>query len=260
MPIIIFFIAHWFLSLLCQTVFLHRYASHRMFSLSPLMEKVFMFFTFLIQGSSYLNPRAYAIMHREHHAFSDSPDDPHSPHQHRNVFQMMTYTYNYYSDLVNNPGRSDRFGETAPSWPFLEKLGESWVMRVSFMLAYTAFYIAFAPSAWYFLLLPIHFVMGPTHGAIVNWCGHMYGYVNFRETKDNSRNTLPFDFLALGELFQNNHHRYPRRPNFAVKKFEFDPTYPLLKLMHFLRIIQLRPVAVSSHVESSIQRKDEVGV
>src|SRR5205823_14076711 len=51
---------------------------------------------------------------------------------------------------------------------------------------YFAFYWRFAPSAWLFLLLPVHFLMGVIHGAIVNWCGHRYGYRNF-SIRDRSR-------------------------------------------------------------------------
>ena len=60
--------------------------------------------------------------------------------------------------------------------------------------------------------------MGPLHGAIVNWCGHKYGYANF-DNQDKSKNTTPVDFLMLGELFQNNHHKFPNSPNFAKKWF-----------------------------------------
>ncbi|HSG27422.1 MAG TPA: hypothetical protein VLA34_03005, partial [Candidatus Krumholzibacterium sp.] len=60
------------------------------------------------------------------------------------------------------------------------------------------------------------------------------------QLNDHSRNSLNLDFFLMGELFQNNHHRFPNRPNFAVRWFEFDPTYPLLRLLHSLRIIRLR--------------------
>jgi stearoyl-CoA desaturase (delta-9 desaturase) len=82
-------------------------------------------------------------------------------------------------------------------------------------------------------------MMGPIHGAIVNWCGHKYGYSNF-DNKDKSKNTTPFDFLMLGELFQNNHHRHPNSANFGKRWFEIDPVYPVMKLMHWMRIITLR--------------------
>ena len=64
---IIFFalILHWYLSLFFQTIFLHRYASHNMFKMTPFVEKVFYFLTFLFQGSSFLHPAAYGVMHKD---------------------------------------------------------------------------------------------------------------------------------------------------------------------------------------------------
>src|SRR5690606_12907043 len=67
--IIIFFILHWYLSLFVQTFYLHRYAAHRMFSMSPFWEKFFHVLTFIAQGSSYLSPYAYGVLHRMHHAY-----------------------------------------------------------------------------------------------------------------------------------------------------------------------------------------------
>jgi stearoyl-CoA desaturase (delta-9 desaturase) len=85
-------------------------------------------------------------------------------------------------------------------------------------------------------------MMGPIHGAIVNWCGHKYGYRNFETTQsDKSRNTLIFDFVTMGELFQNNHHKFGMSPNFAARKFEIDPTYPVIKLLAWLKIVDLGP-------------------
>lgn len=241
MPILFFFLAHWFASLFFQSFFLHRYASHRMFSMSPFWERFFYLATFIAQGSSFINPRAYAIMHRDHHTHSDTELDPHSPNRHKTVLGMMTETYHIYKGIMAQPAdHGDRFSQTAPRWNGFDRLADHWAVRLFFVGGYTAFYIAFAPGPWYFLLLPVHFVMGPVHGAIVNWCGHKYGYVNFRETNDQSRNSLPIDLLAMGELFQNNHHRYPRRPNFALRRFEFDPTYPILLGLDALRIIRLR--------------------
>jgi stearoyl-CoA desaturase (delta-9 desaturase) len=96
-----------------------------------------------------------------------------------------------------------------------------------------------------FLLLPVHFLMGVIHGAIVNWCGHRYGYRNF-SIRDKSRNTLPIDFLMMGELYQNNHHRHPARPHFAVRWFEFDPAYPIIWALNQLGIVRLALSSKSS--------------
>lgn len=244
--IVSFFFVHWFLSAFSQTFFLHRYSSHRMFEMSNFWEKFFFFLTFFSQGSSFLNPRGYAVLHRMHHAHSDTENDPHSPHFFEDVFQMMWHTKKIYQDCLARRGKfyelAQRFDKNYPEWPTLERVGDSWMIRALFCLLYTLFYVCFAPSPFFFVLLPIHFLMGPVHGAAVNWMGHKYGYRNWN-TDDHSRNTTPWDFVLLGELFQNNHHKDPGRANFAMKKFEFDLTYPMMKTLHWMRIIRLKPRA-----------------
>jgi stearoyl-CoA desaturase (delta-9 desaturase) len=241
--ILTFFVLHWVMSVFCQTFFLHRYGAHRMFTMSKGWERFFHGLTFLCQGSSYLNPRAYAILHREHHAFSDTPGDPHSPHVYPNLINMMLVTKGRYQGIqLGRITPEPRFAAPAPEWPIIDRFGRTWWSHFLFMGLYTAFYVAFAPSWQWFLLLPVHFVMGPVHGAIVNWCGHKYGYRNFdTTTADKSRNTLVFDFVTMGELFQNNHHKYGMSPNFAARWFELDPTYPIIRVLAFVGIVDLGP-------------------
>ena len=79
--------------------------------------RTFYFCTFLFQGSSFLNPRAYAIMHRMHHAYSDTEKDPHSPHFIKDVWGLMIKTKNIYLDyrkfkLEPEPEFRDRY----PTW------------------------------------------------------------------------------------------------------------------------------------------------
>jgi stearoyl-CoA desaturase (delta-9 desaturase) len=76
----------------------------------------------------------------------------------------------------------------------------------------------------------------------VNWCGHKYGYRNFETTRDDrSRNTLILDFVTLGELFQNNHHKFGMSPNFAARWFEIDPSWYAIKAFAALGIVDLGP-------------------
>lgn len=240
MPILIFFLSHWFLSLFCQTFFLHRYASHKMFSMTKFWERFFYGLTVLVQGSSFLNPRAYAIMHRMHHAYSDTQHDPHSPHFFKDVWQMTMHTKAIYLDYAKYNSEPERaFRGNYPEWKFLDRISNLWLIRILFGALYFLFYLNFASSWWMFFLLPVHFFMGPIHGAIVNWCGHKYGYSNFNNN-DHSKNSLPLDFLLMGELMQNNHHKSPNSVNFAKKWYEFDPTYPVILLFNGLNIIRLK--------------------
>ena len=256
--VLIFFVAHWQLSVMMQSFFQHRYASHGQFKMSPRAEKGFHLLAFVLQGSSYLNPRAYAYMHRAHHAHSDTEKDPHSPLFFKSPFHMMWKTKSTYAGLTNGTIVPEaRFMAPVPTWPALERFAELWPTRLAWGAVYTAFYVAFAP-AWMFFLLPVHFILGPVHGAIVNWCGHRYGYRNYNSS-DVSRNTLPFDVLCMGELFQNNHHRFGQSPTFATRWFEVDPTYVFIKAMAFLRLIDVSG-AQKTQWPDRIKRDADVGV
>ncbi|GAB3911223.1 acyl-CoA desaturase [Mucilaginibacter boryungensis] len=211
-----------------------------MFKMNSFWEKVFYFCTFLFQGSSFLNPRAYAIMHRMHHAYSDTEKDPHSPHFIKDVWGLMMKTKTIYLDYRKYKLEPEaQFIDRYPTWSFVDRFGDLWITRLFFVAFYIGFYVMFANHWYLWMLLPFHFIMGPLHGAIVNWCGHKYGYSN-HDNDDHSKNSLPLDFLMLGELFQNNHHKKPNDVNFAQKWYEFDPSYPIIKIMHKLRIIRLR--------------------
>jgi len=246
--ILLFFFTHWFFSLFFHSFFLHRYASHKMYITSRKWEKLFYLSTWFVQGSSYLVPRAYGVMHRMHHAYSDTDKDPHSPHFFKDVWHMMMHTANIFRSFTTGKNKPDpEFTEEyLPSWNSLDKLGNSMITRIAFGAAYTAIYILFAPNAWWFLLLPIHFFMGPIQGAIVNWCGHKYGYRNYGND-DHSRNTTPWGILLMGELFQNNHHHAKNNANFARRWFEFDGTYIIMLLMHKLAVIKLVPATTKNN-------------
>ena len=81
---------------------------------------------YVFEGASFLNPRAYAMMHREHHAFSDTEKDPHSPHFFTDVFQMMKATVITFRDHVNRTKDVDsRLGGYYPEWPLIDRVGSS---------------------------------------------------------------------------------------------------------------------------------------
>lgn len=243
--IIIFFVLHWYASVIAQSFFLHRYMAHSMFRMSPFWEKFFYLFTFVAQGSSFLHPKSYAALHMEHHKHSDTEEDPHSPHFFSDVWGMMKNTARVYHEFKTGQRESSSPSIRAlPTWPLVDRLGNSIFVRLGFCALYILFYYYFAPSPIWYLLLPFHFLMGPVHGAFVNWCGHKYGYRN-HNTPDQSKNTFAWDLLFVGETFQNNHHRFPNRANFANRWYEWDVLYPFILVLDKLRIIRLAPARSS---------------
>ena len=215
--------------------------------------------TWFAQGSSFLVPRAYAVMHRMHHTYSDTEQDPHSPHFFKDVWHMMMHTASIYANFQTGKSLPDAqfTKDYLPIWDKLDRIGHNMYTRILFGAFYVGFYVLFAPSFWWFLLLPIHFLMGPIQGAIVNWCGHKYGYSNY-DNGDHSKNSTPFGIILMGELFQNNHHFQKDNANFARKWFEFDMTYIIMRGLNKVRIIRLIPVrkeAPISHIYSAGERK-----
>lgn len=239
-----FFITHWYSSLFMQSFFHHRYASHMQFTIGRFWEKVFYIFSYLSQGSSYLSPRAYAIMHRLHHAHTDTENDPHSPRYMRRLTVMMWKTADYYTEILKGSMKVDsKYLKNLPDWKFLDRLGNSWFSRIGWIAGYIMFYVFFATQWWLYLILPLHFIMGPFHGAIINWFAHKIGYTNYR-VNNTSTNLINVDLLMWGESLHNNHHMHPGSANFASKWFEFDPMYPFIKVFDWLGIIHLRKMQV----------------
>jgi len=239
MPVIIFFIAIWYLSLFAQTFFHHRYASHGAFRMSRRWEKVFFVFSYITQGSHYMSPRAYAIMHRLHHAYTDTEQDPHSPNFSSNIFSMMLRTRRIYTEIFKERiPVEEKFTKNLPEWKAMDRWANSTLSRGLWVAAYLLFFAAFATSAWQYLLLPVIAGMGAFHGAIINWFAHKFGYRNFI-LKNTSENLFSVDILMLGESYHNNHHKRPSAINFGVRWHELDPVYPVILLFNWLGIIQV---------------------
>ena len=238
--ILLFFVLHWQLSVFFQSFFHHRYGAHRQFTMSKGWERVFHFLAWAVQRPSYLNPRAYAIMHRMHHAYSDTPKDPHSPVQQPNFFTMMWRTKVQYErhQEPQGRGRAARSRAATRSGSSSTRRSRTGRCRSRGERSTRSSTSRSRTHWWLFLLAPVHWLLGPIHGAIVNWVGHKLGYRNY-DSDDNSKNTLVFDVLTMGELFQNNHHKWGQSPNFAVRWFEIDPAYQADRVFGWLGIIDL---------------------
>ncbi|WP_322970184.1 acyl-CoA desaturase [Faecalibacter sp. LW9] len=239
--VIILFVLHWYGSLFFQTFFHHRYASHAMFTMSRTWEKIFHVLAWIFQGTSYLSPYAYGVMHRLHHTHADTEKDPHSPIYDKNLWNMMWNTRRFYNEVDRGIKDIDpKYIKGVPSWRAWDKFAEHNITRIAWIGVYILLYWLVGAPLWaYFVFIPMHSLMSPLHGAIINWFSHKYGYRNY-EVKDTSTNLMPVDWLMWGECLHNNHHKFGGRPNFAVKKFEFDPMFVCIRIMEKLNIIQYK--------------------
>lgn len=239
MTILIFFITVWYASLFSQTFFQHRYAAHGAFTMSKGWERFFFILAYITQGSSYMSPKTYAIMHRLHHAYTDTEQDPHSPSFSSNIFSMMWRTRRFYQDIFHERiAVESKFTKNVPEWPSFDRFANGRTSRRLWVGLYILFFILFARTPWAYLLLPLVAIMGPLHGCVINWFAHKYGYINFK-LKNTSMNLFSVDILMLGESYHNNHHKHPSAINFGKRWFEIDPIYPIIRLLDRLRIIRI---------------------
>ena len=137
--ILTFFVGHWVSSIFSQTFFLHRYGAHKQFSMSKGWERFFHLFAYVSMGASFLSARGYAILHRMHHAYSDTPKDPHSPTNFKNAALMMWATKHRYDAFAYRRETPEpRFEKDVPDWPLLDRLSQSWPARIVWLGSYTA--------------------------------------------------------------------------------------------------------------------------
>lgn len=239
MAVFIFFITLWYVSLFFQTFFQHRYAAHGAFTMSKGWERFFFVLAWVTQGSSYMSPKTYAIMHRLHHAYTDTDKDPHSPSFSSNIFSMMWRTRRYYQDIFHGRMQVEsKFTKNVPEWDSFDKFANGRTSRRLWIALYAIFFLYFATSPWQYLLFPVVATMGAFHGAVINWFAHKYGYINFK-LRNTSMNLLFVDILMLGESYHNNHHKHPSAVNFGRRWFEIDPVYPFIRLFNRLGIIRI---------------------
>jgi|TARA_X000001036_G_C20684552_1_gene807107 stearoyl-CoA desaturase (delta-9 desaturase) len=192
----------------------HRLVSHRGYE-SP---KWFKTISLLI-GTLGLNASAlvWGAMHREHHAYSDTEDDPHSPSFSgilKTYFGVVLYQpkLKFAKDLLR-----DKLVIFFHKQYFKINVGYDIILAV------------INPELIIWLhLLPATILWHAT--AAINVFSHLptFGYRTY-ETGEESRNSHLLSFLIAGEGYHNNHHKDPKNINFAHSKNEFDITGWIVK-------------------------------
>ncbi|GIT40814.1 MAG: hypothetical protein Ct9H300mP9_6640 [Candidatus Neomarinimicrobiota bacterium] len=145
MTILWIFVVHWYTSLFFPTFFLHRYYHTVCSRCQGQRRGNFFVFTFFSKGASFLNPRAYGILHRLHHAHSDTIKDPHSPAQTGNIIRMNFVTFSRYWSILKGDAYHGEYENGIPKWERFEKFTNKFLVRALFIGLYVGLYATFAP-------------------------------------------------------------------------------------------------------------------
>jgi stearoyl-CoA desaturase (delta-9 desaturase) len=217
------------LSALCTTVYLHRSITHRGLELHPalasLMHLELMLFTGIV-------PREWAAVHRKHHHFTDEEGDPHSPRL-LGLWTVLVTNYLLYKKEAANPATIRKY--TPDYTPDL--IDRFPLARYGVLLGLVIFVLMFGwlwgTAAWL-----AHIVLYIVINAMVNGLGHMVGYRNFR---NNATNLRWLAWITAGEGLHNNHHEYPTSACLSMRKLEFDPAWPFIRLFEGLGLARVKP-------------------
>jgi stearoyl-CoA desaturase (delta-9 desaturase) len=222
------------------TIYLHRSATHRALVLNPLVAWGFRLALWLTTG---LSTREWVAVHRKHHAFTDQEGDPHSPAL-MGFWSVQLGNVFHYVREARNREVIERYARDVQ---------EDWWDRVVFrhgvpgVVLGTTLLCSVIGLWWGLLAAAIHavtyvFVLSSS----INGLCHHVGYRNFDNTATNLR---VLALLTGGEGLHNNHHGYPRSPKFSFRPSEFDPAWPVIKLLIALRLA--RPYKTIEEVASA---------
>ncbi|MFT4974246.1 MAG: fatty-acid desaturase [Myxococcota bacterium] len=249
-PVLVF-LAGYTLSVVTITVGYHRGLAHDAVSLSPTLRRFVLTFGNWITG---LDPKGWAVMHRRHHAFSDTEFDPHSP-ENVGLFGILLEQLRSYKATLRGLARDDpeytRFAEGLDfelNWLNKNRL---WWLPYAVHPA-CGLLLALTVGPWIGLAWTLGILSHPLQGGAVNALGHSIGGRNFA-TPDQSTNNLPAAILIAGEGYQNNHHAWPDSARFSYQPWEVDWGFGACLLLEGFGLVTVRydalipsPAAVKS--------------
>ncbi|HEY2398338.1 MAG TPA: acyl-CoA desaturase, partial [Solirubrobacteraceae bacterium] len=226
------------------TVGFHRLLTHRSFKTSPALRGLFgILGTMSIEGPVI----SWVADHRKHHAYTDRPGDPHSPHvDHgtglRGALRGLAHAHVGWLFDHQQRGARERFAPDLVADPVINWVDRTFVLwslaglAIPFALGYAIGGTAAAGlegMLWGGIVRL--FVLHHVTYSINSLC-HFFGRQRFA-TGDHSRNLLWLAPLSFGEAWHNNHHAFPTSAMHGLRRAELDFSGLLISGMERLRLV-----------------------
>lgn len=203
----------------------HRYFSHKTYKTSRVGQFLI---AALAQSSAQQGAVWWAAVHRQHHRFSDTEQDPHSPRiggfWHSHVGWIFTEhkrrpSYETVSDLARYPELM-------------------WLDRHQYFVAAMLGVAVWLIAGWSGLV--VGFLWSTVlcwHGTFtINSLAHVHGTQRY-QTGDDSRNNWWLAVITCGEGWHNNHHAYQSSTRQGFRWYQWDLTYYVLKAISWTGLI-----------------------
>ena len=224
------------ITMIAVTLYLHRDQAHRSLDLHPALRH---FFRFWVWSTSGMLTREWVAVHRKHHAYCETEDDPHSP-QIYGLRKVLTEGAELYKAEKGNPETLEKFGRGTPD-DWMEHNVYLRFPHLGITLTVIADLVLFGVPG--IIIIAVQMLAMPVFAAgVINGLGHHSGYRNF-ECDDAATNILPWAFLIGGEELHNNHHAFPTSAKFSLRPWEFDIGWLYIRLFQAFGLARVRKVA-----------------
>jgi len=233
MSLIIYTLVMTHITILSVTLYLHRSQAHRGVEFHPVISHFMRFWLWLTTG---MITRQWVAIHRKHHRFSDQPGDPHSPHVH-GIWNVLFKGVAFYVREGRNAATMMNYGAGTPN-DWIERHVYSRHSRLGVTLMGIINLVLFGPVGLLILLIQIFWIPFWAAG-VINGLGHWCGYRN-GETREQSRNLIPWGIWIGGEELHNSHHLDPASPKLSMHWWEFDIGWMYICILRFFKLAKLR--------------------
>ena len=241
---VVLFAALYVLCAFGTTIGFHRFFTHRGFEArAPVKAALAILGCMTMQGPV----TQWVTDHRKHHALSDQPGDPHSPHVGHGDGAwgaMRGFVHAHVGWMFSNMGMEQgrEYGRDLYDDRLIRTIDRLYLL-------------------WVFLTLGIPFAIGYAIGGTwqagveglvwgglirifayqhatfsVNSICHMFGRQDFR-SRDEARNNWVVALLVFGEGWHNNHHAFPVSARHGLRRWQLDMSWWVIRGLEKLRLV-----------------------
>ncbi len=220
------------------TIGFHRLLTHRAFQ----THKPLQYFWAILGQMAVQGPVIdWVADHRKHHAHTDQPGDPHSPHVDREDGWKGALRGLYHAHmgwLLMNHGQAQRsqYARDLTEDPGMRRINRSfhWIVLAGLVIP---FLMGLAidrtiEGALTGLLWggPVRMFFQHHVTWSINSVCHFFGRRRF-DVEDHSTNVFWLALPSFGESWHHNHHAFPRSAEHGLKWYELDVSASIIKLM-----------------------------
>jgi stearoyl-CoA desaturase (delta-9 desaturase) len=221
---------------LATTVYLHRDLAHKAVQLHPALRSFFKVFLWAATG---ISARQWAAVHRKHHAFTDTPEDPHSPAR-LGWLRVQLTNAALYRRSARDPQTTERYAKDIPITLPDRLLLNRGIIGLALGIAVLVLWLGWVPGV---VAVVVHTVAYIGLGGSVNGVAHTFGR---RPFNNSATNVTWLAWLTCGEGYHNNHHAAPTSARFARHWYQFDLGWWFISTASRLGLARIRHADVDA--------------